>query len=102
MLYKNFVKSNPDKVHKATLQKSDNILLGLNCLVPGQVQTLHAHEGQDKFYYVIEGQGEFITGDEKETFGPGHVIWAPSGVEHGVSNNGNEDLILLVGITPSP
>ena len=71
MLYKDFVISNSEKIHKATLQQSENILLGLNCLVPGQVQTIHAHEGQDKFYYVIEGQGEFVVGDEKQKLGQG-------------------------------
>ncbi len=102
MFYKDHVKSNSEKIHKATLHKSKNILLGLNCLVPGQVQTIHAHEGQDKFYYVIEGEGVFIIGDEKKTYGTGHIVWASAGAVHGVSNQGNEDLILLVGITPSP
>ena len=102
MFYKNYIKGNSEKIYKTTLHQSKNILLGLNCLVPGQVQNIHAHEDQDKFYYVIEGEGEFTVDDEKQTFGKGHVIWASAGIVHGVSNKGNEDLILLVGITPSP
>jgi hypothetical protein len=30
------------------------------------------------------------------------VVWAPSGVDHGVRNDGSERLVLLVGIAPAP
>jgi quercetin dioxygenase-like cupin family protein len=102
MYYKDHIQPDPEKYSKSTLQHSDNILLGLNCLTSGQEQSIHAHQGQDKFYYVIEGQGEFTLGEEQGTYGPGHVVWAPAGLPHGVRNTGDQDLILLVGITPSP
>ena len=34
--------------------------------------------------------------------GVGHTVWAPSEVLHGVRNRGEERLVLLVGIAPSP
>jgi len=102
MHYKDHIQPNPEKYGKSTLHQSDNILLGLNHFLPGQEQSVHAHEGQDKFYYVIEGQGEFTLGGEQGTYGPGHVVWAPAGLPHGVRNTGETDLVLLVGITPAP
>lgn len=87
---------------KATLFKSPRLLLGLNGLAPGAEQTLHTHEGQDKFYHVLEGRGRFTVGEEAREAGPGEVVWAPSGAVHGVQNVGKERLVLLVGIAPAP
>jgi quercetin dioxygenase-like cupin family protein len=30
------------------------------------------------------------------------VIWAPAGIDHGVTNTGDARLVLLVGIAPGP
>ena len=90
------------KHHKATLFRSERLLLGLNCLEPGQDQPVHAHMGQDKFYLVQAGSGTFTVGEETVSAGPGEVIWAPSGIDHGVRNEGSERLVLVVGIAPGP
>jgi len=91
-----------EKFFKTTLFRSDTLLLGLNCLEPGQVQAPHEHAGQDKFYYVIEGRGAFWLGEEQLSAPAGDVVWAPAGVVHGVRNEGDERLTLLVGIAPAP
>jgi quercetin dioxygenase-like cupin family protein len=100
--YHDFTGSNPEKFFKSTLFQSEHLLLGLNCLETGQSQSMHTHEAQDKFYFVLEGQGEFTIGAERQAAGPGYVIWAPAGEEHGVTNEGEERLVVLVGIAPSP
>lgn len=100
--YRDFIGSSPEKFFKATLFQSGNLLLGLNCLEPGQAQPEHAHAGQDKFYFVLEGEGEFSVGDERRTLGPGGVAWAPAGQPHGVRNDGEHRLVILVGIAPAP
>lgn len=100
--YRAHVGSKPEKFFKSTLFQSSRLLVGLNCLDPGQNQSPHRHAGQDKFYFVIEGEGEFIVGEETTLAGPGAAVWAPAGVEHGVTNRGAERLVLLVGIAPAP
>jgi quercetin dioxygenase-like cupin family protein len=97
-----FVGSAPEKFYKTTLFRSGALLLGLNCLEPGQVQPPHDHANQDKFYLVIGGVGRFWLGEERASAGPGQVVWAPAGLVHGVANEGQERLILLVGIAPAP
>ena len=92
----------PDKFYKATLFRGEALLLGVNCLEPGQAQAPHEHDGQDKFYYVTEGTGRFTVADEVTNAGPGEVVWAPAGVIHGVVNAGEGRLTLLVGIAPAP
>ncbi len=91
-----------DKFYKATLFRGDALMLGINCLEPGQTQPAHDHADQDKFYYVIAGTGRFQVGDEFVTAGEGMLVWAPAGIVHGVANEGDARLTLLVGIAPAP
>ena len=100
--YLDYVGSRPDKHYKATLFESENLMLGLNCLEPGQEQRIHEHEDQDKFYFVLEGEGSFKIGNEQVTAGFGKTVWAAAGVPHGVKNRGDQRLVILMGIAPAP
>ena len=92
--------SNPDRMYKSTLFESQRLLLGLNCLEPGQADRAHTHAEQDKFYFVLEGEGEFTIGDEAVKAGAGMTVLAPAGITHGVENKGNQRLVILMGLTP--
>jgi mannose-6-phosphate isomerase-like protein (cupin superfamily) len=94
--------SQPEKFYKTTLWQGAHALVGLNCLEPGQSQKVHAHEGADKFYFVLQGRGEFTVGDEESEVGEGTLVLAPAGILHGVTNTASERLSLLVTIAPSP
>ena len=100
--YRSHVEAGLGRVGKSTLYRSPHLLLGLNCLEAGVVQSLHTHEGQDKFYFVLEGKGEFTVGDEVREVDAGHVVWARANAVHGVRNRGPARLVLLVGIAPAP
>lgn len=94
--------STPEKFYKTTLFRGDRLMVGLNCLEPGQVQHAHIHADQDKFYYVVEGNGRFQIGDTYTEATTGQLIWAAAGIHHGVENSGTTRLTLLVGIAPAP
>ena len=96
--YRAYVGARPDKHYKATLFQSERLLLGLNCLEPGQEQHVHSHDDQDKFYFVLEGAGDFTVGDETRSATPGMTVWAAAGIPHGVVNRGSERLVILMGI----
>jgi mannose-6-phosphate isomerase-like protein (cupin superfamily) len=100
--YRSLVGSNPEKMYKATLFESERLLLGLNCLEPGQADRTHTHATQDKFYFVVEGEGEFEIGGETVKAAPGTTVLAPAGVPHGVHNAGGSRLVILMGLTPWP
>jgi len=100
--YRQHLGSTPELFFKSTLFRSRTLLLGLNCLEPGQVQHTHAHADQDKFYFVLEGEGQFTVGSETRRAAPGFAVWAPADMSHGVVNTGVERLVLLVGIAPAP
>ena len=91
-----------EKLYKATLWQGEHVMVGLNCLEPNQVQTVHAHQGADKFYFVLEGEGKFTVGNEERTATSGALVVAPAGIAHGVRNTSGERLSLLVAIAPGP
>ena len=91
-----------DKFYKTTLFEGEYLMLGLNCLEPGQVQAVHSHQDQDKFYLVLEGEGQFTVGTEVTEAGTGNIVWAAAGIPHGVENKGSDRLVLLVGMAPPP
>jgi quercetin dioxygenase-like cupin family protein len=51
---------------------------------------------------VAEGRGLFQVGDQEKELGPGEMALAASGQSHGVSNRSQEQLVVLVFITPNP
>jgi mannose-6-phosphate isomerase-like protein (cupin superfamily) len=98
--WQDFQGQNAEKFFKATIWSGEHVMIGLNCLEPNQKQPVHAHAGADKFYYVVSGRGTFTIGEEEKTVGAGTLVVAPAGVDHGVTNAGNERLSLLVAISP--
>lgn len=89
-----------EKFYKTTLWQGRHVMVGLNCLEPDQTQSVHAHEGADKFYFVLEGTGQFSVGTEERAAETGSLVVAPAGVPHGVRNTGRDRLSLLVAIAP--
>ena len=92
--------TNPEKFYKTNLWEGQHAMTGLNCLEPNQSQSVHAHQGADKFYFVLEGTGRFKIGDEEREAVAGTLVIAPAGVPHGVTNTGGKRLSLLVAIAP--
>ena len=92
----------PEKMGKATLYRSEHLLVGLNGFEPGQEHALHAHEGMDKVYHVLEGEGLFLLEEREEPLREGLLLVAPAGVPHGIRNTGSSRLIVLAILSPSP
>ena len=91
-----------EKMKKNAIFDSPHLFYDAYCLLPGQSQKVHAHEGSDKVYYVLRGTGNFTVGEEERDLGEGHAVIARAGDPHGVSNETQEDLIVLVTMAPRP
>jgi mannose-6-phosphate isomerase-like protein (cupin superfamily) len=91
-----------EKLSKISLFESEKMFCDVYGLSPGQEQKPHVHDGCDKIYYVIEGCGHFKINGELREVGEKNVVYAPSGVEHSVKNDGSANLTLLVLMTPHP
>ena len=92
----------PGKMSKQTLFQGESLLAGLNCFEAGQEHALHSHQGQDKLYFVVEGNGEVRIGDRTENLTAGDAAFAPSGVPHAIHNTGPGRLIVMAVFAPPP
>ena len=97
-----FAVFNSAKMGKSTLFESDRMLVGLNSFESGQEHALHAHEGMDKVYQVLTGSGRFLLEDREIAMEPGAMLVAPSGVPHGIRNDGDAPLVVLAILAPGP
>ena len=91
-----------EKMGKATLFESSRLLVGLNSFLPGQEHALHAHEGMDKVYQVLVGEGVFLLEDREIEMAAGNMLVAPEGVPHGIRNTGRGNLVVLAILAPGP
>ena len=91
-----------EKLRKNGLFETDQLFYDVYCLLPGQFQKIHAHEGSDKVYYVLEGHGRFHVAGEEAEHGAGTAVLARAGEPHGVRNASDEKLVLLVTMAPKP
>ncbi len=97
-----FAAFDPAKMGKATIFRSDRMLVGLNCFEPGQEHKLHAHAGMDKVYHVLSGRGLFLLEGREIAMESGMMLVAPAGVPHGIRNSGGERLVVLAVLAPAP
>jgi mannose-6-phosphate isomerase-like protein (cupin superfamily) len=91
-----------EKMKKNNLFQTERFYCDVYCFEPGQEQKGHIHGAQDKVYLVLEGQGTFQVGTEKQVLGAGQGTMAPAGEEHGVKNHTQERLKVLVFVAPNP
>ncbi len=92
----------PEKMKKVGLFDTDNFFCDIYCLEPGQFQKVHSHDGSDKVYFVLQGKGKFTVGSEEKEMSENQITLAPSGDDHGVVNDSDGKLVILVFMTPKP
>ena len=95
-------KYQPDKMAKVALASTPRAQVDLYCLEPGQSQKVHAHDGQDKVYVVLEGRGRFTLDGADQALEAGEALVAAAGRQHGVLNDSGKRLLLLVLMAPPP
>ncbi len=97
---RDLVKYSPDRMTKVAVASTQRVQLDLYCVAPGQSQKAHTHVDLDKIYYVLEGAGRFSLGGTTELLGPGELLVAPAGMEHGLDNVGPDPLLVLAVVAP--
>jgi quercetin dioxygenase-like cupin family protein len=55
----------------------------------------HTHPDHVDSFFVLEGEAEFVVGDQVVRAGPGSYVAAPIGVVHGFRNAGDGELRML-------
>jgi len=58
---------------------------------------IEAHvDPYEEVYYLLSGRGVMTVGEESREVTAGDAIWLPCGVPHSLTNNGDEDCVILV------
>jgi quercetin dioxygenase-like cupin family protein len=95
-------KFSADKMGKSDVVVGESLFAGLNSFEPGQEHAPHAHAGQDKLYFILQGSGTVQVGDQAQTLSAGDAAFAPAGVMHSIRNPGPERLVVLAVLAPPP
>jgi len=90
-----------EKMKKVNLFSTPRVMSDLYCLEPGQAQKVHAHDGEDKIYYVLSGSGTVAVGDRESAIAAGQIVIAPAGVPHGLTNGAGDRMQVLVFMAPN-
>ena len=68
---------------------------------PGGGPGPHIHTREDETFYVLEGEVEFLLGDDVITAGPGDFVSVPRGTVHRFHNAGEVTARLVLTFTPA-
>lgn len=81
---------------------TEDLMFVMGDFTPGEGLEPHTHEEQEEVYYCVSGRGTVWYGeDKKETpIEAGVGLWIPRGVEHAVTNTGNEQLQIAFFLAP--
>ena len=85
-----------------TGEESDGAYFAMEALVPpGGGPPPHIHTRDDETFYVLEGEIEFLLGEERITAGRGDFVNVPRGTVHRFTNTGTETARLVLTFTPA-
>jgi quercetin dioxygenase-like cupin family protein len=68
---------------------------------PGGGPGPHIHTREDETFYVLEGEVEFLLGDDVITAGPGDFVSVPRGTVHRFHNASDVTARLVLTFTPA-
>ena len=69
-------------------------------IVPGFQIAPHIHDNAGEFFYVVEGEGEFLDNTEWLPIKKGDAFQAPIGTTHAIKNTGRATLVLFSTFSP--
>lgn len=78
---------------------TDAYSVDLMRVASGGYSSAHTDEGRHAFY-ILEGRGRLVVGDQAYEFGTGDVVKVPPNQVHAVHNDGAEALVFLTIYDP--
>jgi mannose-6-phosphate isomerase-like protein (cupin superfamily) len=79
---------------------AEHLTTTLAVIQPGGEQRLHSHR-PEQVYFILEGHGLMTVGSETQQVEPGDCIFIPSGLAHGLKNDGDVTLRYFSAATPA-
>jgi quercetin dioxygenase-like cupin family protein len=68
---------------------------------PGGGPPPHIHTREDETFYLLEGNVEFLLGEQTVVAGPGDFVNVPRGTVHRFQNTGTETARIILTFTPA-
>jgi mannose-6-phosphate isomerase-like protein (cupin superfamily) len=84
-----------------TTSEIERCSLAEEILPPGASVGVHFHRETEEIYYVVDGNGMMLVGDESTDVGPGDAILIPREQPHSLKNTGNRDMRILLVCGPA-
>jgi quercetin dioxygenase-like cupin family protein len=82
--------------------ESGGAYFAMEALVPpGGGPPPHIHTREDETFYVLEGNVEFLLGEQTVVAGPGDFVNVPRGTVHRFQNTGTETARIILTFTPA-
>lgn len=88
-------------VKLAAAQSDGELTVIEDVIPPDSGPPLHVHEKENESYYVLEGEFEFVCGEDHVSGGPGTYVFAPRGLPHRYKNIGTSPGRILFAFTPA-
>ena len=85
-----------DKVTRKVKAHDKDLMMVELFFVKDAVAPLHSHEAHEQATYCLEGEFEFILGNEKVTVKAGDSLYIPKGVAHSASVKSDKGRLLDV------
>ena len=85
-----------------TGEESGGAYFAMEALVPpGGGPPPHIHTREDETFYLLEGQLQFLLGEEIIVAGPGDFVNVPRGTVHRFRNTGSQTARMILTFTPA-
>jgi quercetin dioxygenase-like cupin family protein len=82
--------------------ESGGAYFAMEALVPpGGGPPPHIHTREDETFYLLEGNVEFLLGEQTVVAGPGDFVNVPRGIVHRFQNTGTETARIILTFTPA-
>ena len=85
----------------ASLIQAEAFCMGFVTLDPKGGQVPWHNHPQEEIYFVLEGEGEFCLGDERQSVRAGQAVYIPSEIFHQMTNLGDQPLKMLYVYGPA-
>lgn len=70
-------------------------------LLDAEGPPLHIHDHEEEAFYVLQGRGAFVVGDDRRELTTGDFVLVPRGAAHALASIGEEELRMLVITSPA-
>jgi uncharacterized RmlC-like cupin family protein len=83
----------------ADLSGSTDLNISWGRILPGQHHLRHHHPDASEFYVVVSGAPLVHLGNTQFRAGPGSAVYIPANVIHGITNDTDQSIELVVGVS---